>query len=136
MSEAENDITRRKNKGLGKHRNDSNAKENATGRTKAPKRKNRPPAGEGEKQGQGNPLFIRSKREDRYPSQAAGKCGEDAAEKFRCALTRDAAELLHETDGKERLRDMKNANNQRGEGHCERLAQGAASGLSHFALGV
>lgn len=64
MSEAENDITRRKNKGLGKHRNDSAAKENATGRTKAPERKNRPPAGEGEKQGQGNPLFIRSERED------------------------------------------------------------------------
>jgi hypothetical protein len=114
VREAENDITRRKNKGLGKHRNDSNAKENATGWTKAPKRKNRPPAGKGEKQGQGNPLFIRSEREDGDPCQAAGECGEDAAEKFQGVLARDASEQLREEDGKEGLRDMKNSNNQRG----------------------
>ena len=136
MSEAENDITRRKNKGLGKHRNDSDAKKNATGWTKAPKRKNRPPAGEGEKQRQGNPLFIRSQCEDSEPCQAASERREDAAEKFRGALARHAAEQLRKEDGKERLRDMKNANNQRGEGHGEGLTQCAASGLSHLAQGV
>jgi hypothetical protein len=31
---------------------------------------------------------------------------------------------------------MKNANNQRGEGHCEGLTQCAASGLSHLAQEV
>jgi hypothetical protein len=43
---------------------------------------------------------------------------------------------LHEEDSKERLRDMKNANNQRGEGHGESLTQCATSGLSHFAQGI
>ena len=136
MSEAENDITRRKNKGLGKHRNDSDAKENGTGWTKAPKRKNRPPAGECDKQGQGNPLCIRSEREDKYPCQAASQCGKDAAEKFRGALARDATEELREEDGQERLRDMKNANNQGSEGHCKGLTPCATSGLSHLAGGM
>ena len=136
MSEAENDITRRKNKGLGKHRNDSDAKKNATGWAKSPKSKNRPPAGEGEKQGQRNPLFVRSQREDAHPGQAAGECGEDAAEKFRGALARHAAEQLREEDGKERLRDMKNGDNQSGEGCSKTLAQRSAGGLSHLAQGV
>ena len=81
-------------------------------------------------------MFIRSQSENGHPDQAAGECGEDAAEKFRGALARHAAEQLHEEDGKERLRDMKNANNQRGERHCKDLPQCAASGLSHLAQGV
>jgi hypothetical protein len=70
------------------------------------------------------------------PCQAASECREDAAEKFRGALARHAAEQLNEEDGKERLRDMKNANNHRSEGHGEGLTQCAASGLSHLAQGV
>jgi len=66
-----------------------------------------------------------------HPGQAAGECGEDAVEKFRSALTRHAAEQLRKEHGKERLRDMKNADNQRGEGRSKSLAQRAAGGLSH-----
>ena len=81
-------------------------------------------------------MFIRSQSENGHPDQAACECGEDAAEKFRGALARHAAEQLHEEDGKERLRNMKCADNQSSKGDNECLPQCATSGLSHFAQGV